>query len=216
MSNLAWMTFQWSWIFIIKYGCSSLSARTVFSGICEVAAFFYFHLGLIFSVTTHILRVFNHDIVIPFHAFFLKKLCLFLLLWFYAWNKCKHETADSDAITDWQPLPPRASIMCLQLYENFVEEVDAVDNGISQYDGEARYSISTTLSARVSHLNPRWNSTDQDTEVSTCECNCTLYQDRRWLLTCVWLRISYMGLIIVIIICLSCLDFHSKAHSFPA
>ncbi|XP_006783484.1 UPF0160 protein MYG1, mitochondrial [Neolamprologus brichardi] len=51
-----------------------------------------------------------------------------------------------------------------KLYENFVEEVDAVDNGISQCDGEARYSISTTLSARVSHLNPRWNSTDQDTE----------------------------------------------------
>lgn len=51
-----------------------------------------------------------------------------------------------------------------KLYENFVEEVDAVDNGISQYDGEVRYSISTTLSARVSHLNPRWNSTNQDTE----------------------------------------------------
>lgn len=117
------------------------------------------------------------------------KSSLFLLLWFYAWNK--YETADSDAITDWQPLLPRASIMCLQLYENFVEEVDAVDNGISQCDGEARYSISTTLSARVSHLNPRWNSTDQDTEVSTCECSCTLYQDRRWLLTCVTSHLLY-------------------------
>lgn len=51
-----------------------------------------------------------------------------------------------------------------KLYENFVEEVDAVDNGISQYDGEARYSVSTTLSARVAHLNPRWNSKSQDTE----------------------------------------------------
>lgn len=54
----------------------------------------------------------------------------------------------------------------LQMYENFVEEVDAVDNGISQYDGEARYTVSTTLSARVSHLNPWWNSDCQDTEVS--------------------------------------------------
>lgn len=53
-----------------------------------------------------------------------------------------------------------------QLYENFVEEVDAVDNGISQCDGEARYTVSTTLSARVAHLNPRWNSKSQDTEVS--------------------------------------------------
>lgn len=58
------------------------------------------------------------------------------------------------------------SLCSLQLYENFVEEVDAVDNGISQYDGEARYTVSTTLSARVAHLNPRWNSKSQDTEVS--------------------------------------------------
>ncbi|KAK7915564.1 hypothetical protein WMY93_011325 [Mugilogobius chulae] len=51
-----------------------------------------------------------------------------------------------------------------KLYENFVEEVDAVDNGISQCDGEARYSVSTTLSSRVGYLNPRWNSKSQDTE----------------------------------------------------
>lgn len=51
-----------------------------------------------------------------------------------------------------------------KLYENFVEEVDAVDNGISQCEGEARYSVSTTLSSRVGHLNPRWNSKSQDTE----------------------------------------------------
>ncbi|XP_010902804.2 UPF0160 protein MYG1, mitochondrial isoform X1 [Esox lucius] len=51
-----------------------------------------------------------------------------------------------------------------KLYENFVEEVDAVDNGISQYDGEPRYAVSTTLSARVGHLNPHWNSKSQDTE----------------------------------------------------
>lgn len=59
------------------------------------------------------------------------------------------------------------SFAFLQLYENFVEEVDAVDNGISQYDGDARYAVSTTLSTRVGHLNPRWNSKSQDTEVST-------------------------------------------------
>ncbi|KAK5912249.1 hypothetical protein CesoFtcFv8_002143 [Champsocephalus esox] len=51
-----------------------------------------------------------------------------------------------------------------KLYENFVQEVDAIDNGISQYDGEALYAVSTTLSARVGHLNPRWNSKSQDTE----------------------------------------------------
>ncbi|XP_071778797.1 MYG1 exonuclease [Centroberyx gerrardi] len=51
-----------------------------------------------------------------------------------------------------------------KLYENLVEEVDGVDNGISQCDGEARYAVSTTLSSRVGHLNPRWNSKNQDTE----------------------------------------------------
>uniref|UniRef100_A0A3P9MHX6 Chromosome 12 open reading frame 10 n=1 Tax=Oryzias latipes TaxID=8090 RepID=A0A3P9MHX6_ORYLA len=51
-----------------------------------------------------------------------------------------------------------------KLYENFVEEVDAIDNGISQYDGKARYKISSTLSSRVGYLNPRWNSKSQDTE----------------------------------------------------
>ncbi|XP_051931619.1 UPF0160 protein MYG1, mitochondrial [Hippocampus zosterae] len=58
----------------------------------------------------------------------------------------------------------RLEILYDKLYENFVEEVDAIDNGISQCDGEARYAISTTLSARVGHLNPRWNSKSQDTE----------------------------------------------------
>ncbi|XP_051957285.1 UPF0160 protein MYG1, mitochondrial isoform X1 [Xyrauchen texanus] len=51
-----------------------------------------------------------------------------------------------------------------KMYENFVEEVDAVDNGISQCDGEVRYSITTTLSARVGHLNPHWNTRNQETQ----------------------------------------------------
>ncbi|XP_058717179.1 MYG1 exonuclease [Poecile atricapillus] len=51
-----------------------------------------------------------------------------------------------------------------KLYENFVEEVDAMDNGIAPAAGEPRYALSTTLSARVGHLNPRWNDPDQDTE----------------------------------------------------
>lgn len=47
-----------------------------------------------------------------------------------------------------------------------MEEVDAVDNGISQWEeGEPRYALTTTLSARVARLNPTWNQPDQDTEV---------------------------------------------------
>ncbi|XP_029008178.1 UPF0160 protein MYG1, mitochondrial [Betta splendens] len=51
-----------------------------------------------------------------------------------------------------------------KLYEKFVEEVDAIDNGISQCEGEPRYSISSNLSARVGYLNPCWNSQSQDSE----------------------------------------------------
>ncbi|KAE8626999.1 hypothetical protein XENTR_v10006830 [Xenopus tropicalis] len=59
---------------------------------------------------------------------------------------------------------PIISVLYDKMYENFVEEIDAIDNGISQFDGDQRYSVTTTLSARVGHLNPRWNEPDQDTE----------------------------------------------------
>ncbi|KAG5274289.1 hypothetical protein AALO_G00134440 [Alosa alosa] len=67
-------------------------------------------------------------------------------------------------LTQLEPSDRQLEVLYDKLYENFVEEVDAVDNGISQTDGEARYSVSTTLSARVGHLNPRWNSKSQETE----------------------------------------------------
>ncbi|XP_038608331.1 MYG1 exonuclease [Tachyglossus aculeatus] len=53
-----------------------------------------------------------------------------------------------------------------QVYENFVEEVDAVDNGIAQWEGAAEplYKVTTTLSARVARLNPRWNDPDGDAQ----------------------------------------------------
>lgn len=44
-----------------------------------------------------------------------------------------------------------------QLYENFVEEIDAIDNGIAQCNGIQKYAVTTTLSSRVSHLAPAWN-----------------------------------------------------------
>ncbi|XP_030062685.1 UPF0160 protein MYG1, mitochondrial-like [Microcaecilia unicolor] len=58
----------------------------------------------------------------------------------------------------------RISMLYDKLYDNFIEEIDAIDNGISQWDGEPRYAITTNLSAQVGHLNPRWNDKEQDTE----------------------------------------------------
>jgi len=49
-----------------------------------------------------------------------------------------------------------------KIYENFVQEIDAIDNGISTHEGPGRYSIGTNLSSRVSHLGPNWNDSNQD------------------------------------------------------
>jgi uncharacterized UPF0160 family protein len=47
----------------------------------------------------------------------------------------------------------------LKTYDAFVEGVDAIDNGISQYitDQPPRYDASTDLGARVARLNAEWN-----------------------------------------------------------
>ncbi|KAF6765936.1 GAMM1 protein [Ephemerocybe angulata] len=45
------------------------------------------------------------------------------------------------------------------LYRDFIEAIDAIDNGISQYPSSLTpaYRNRTDLSARVGRLNPRWN-----------------------------------------------------------
>ncbi|XP_057375722.1 MYG1 exonuclease-like [Daphnia carinata] len=54
-----------------------------------------------------------------------------------------------------------------RVYEGFIEEIDAIDNGISTHDGPARYKITTNLSSRIGNLNPKWNETETDEDVST-------------------------------------------------
>ncbi|GFN86731.1 upf0160 protein myg1, mitochondrial [Plakobranchus ocellatus] len=55
-----------------------------------------------------------------------------------------------------------SNIIYNKVYENFIEEIDGIDNGIDQYDGEPRYRVSTNLSSRVSGLNPKWNEKNVD------------------------------------------------------
>jgi len=49
-----------------------------------------------------------------------------------------------------------------KVYEKFMEEVDAHDNGIPTHDGQARYAVTTTLASRVANLRPHWNDPEQD------------------------------------------------------
>lgn len=44
-----------------------------------------------------------------------------------------------------------------KIYKEFMEHIDAIDNGIAVADGPLRYRISSTLSDRVGRLNPAWN-----------------------------------------------------------
>ncbi|KAJ8299436.1 hypothetical protein KUTeg_023496 [Tegillarca granosa] len=53
------------------------------------------------------------------------------------------ELPESDPITD---------IIYDKVYENFVQEIDAIDNGVNQHDEEPR----------VAYLNQKWNETDKD------------------------------------------------------
>lgn len=58
-----------------------------------------------------------------------------------------------------------------KVYEGFVEEIDAIDNGISTHDGEGRYKITTNLSSRVGNLNSKWNQPAEKEEDVTTKFN---------------------------------------------
>lgn len=57
-------------------------------------------------------------------------------------------------------------ILYARVYHNFVEAIDAIDNGISQYPGDAQplFVSRTDLSSRVGHLNPAWNEEGVDVD----------------------------------------------------
>ncbi|KAI3517753.1 hypothetical protein L1887_16972 [Cichorium endivia] len=58
---------------------------------------------------------------------------------------------------------PDVQILFSAVYKNFVEAVDAIDNGINQYetDQPPRYLNNTTVSSRISRLNMNWYDADQ-------------------------------------------------------
>lgn len=57
------------------------------------------------------------------------------------------------------PLKPSdLTVIYKKVYQNFIEEIDAIDNGVPIASEEPRYKIRTNLSSRVARLNPEWNS----------------------------------------------------------
>jgi uncharacterized UPF0160 family protein len=54
-----------------------------------------------------------------------------------------------------------------RVYENFIEGVDGIDNGVLRYpsDVKAAYKVNSDLGARVGRLNAAWNETTTDAEL---------------------------------------------------
>ncbi|CAA7266461.1 unnamed protein product [Cyclocybe aegerita] len=54
---------------------------------------------------------------------------------------------------------PKVNILWLKMYKEFIEAIDGIDNGVSQYpnDIKPKYRSRTDLSSRVGGLNPWWN-----------------------------------------------------------
>lgn len=56
-----------------------------------------------------------------------------------------------------------------KVYETFVQEVDAIDNGVPICEGTPRYSIYTDLSSRVGNFNKKWNHIGEFNEMEAFE-----------------------------------------------
>ncbi|KAF9489654.1 metal-dependent protein hydrolase [Pleurotus eryngii] len=53
----------------------------------------------------------------------------------------------------------KVETLWLKMYKEFIEAIDAIDNGIAQYPADVKplYRSRTDLSSRVGYLNPTWN-----------------------------------------------------------
>lgn len=62
----------------------------------------------------------------------------------------------------------RVSLLYMKMYDDFVEAIDAIDNGIALYPdapSEPNYKSRTDLSSRVGFMNPRWNQPFEDADL---------------------------------------------------
>ena len=91
-----------------------------------------------------------------------------------------------------------------KVYENFIEEIDAIDNGISTHDGLPRYKVTTTLSSRVGNLNARWNEEGEVDETArfhqAMELVKTEFLDRVDYFAKSWWPARYVGHVLVLLL----------------
>ena len=69
----------------------------------------------------------------------------------------------------WHHHDPKIDIVYLKLYKEFIEALDANDNGISAYPQGIvpKFVDKTTLAQRVARLNPHWNEPPESHDLET-------------------------------------------------
>ena len=73
---------------------------------------------------------------------------------------CSYKHFGRDIIRALCPHPlsdTELQVVYRRMYDNFVEEIDGVDNGIDPFCGERNYSVTTGLSSRIKRLSIPWN-----------------------------------------------------------
>ena len=68
----------------------------------------------------------------------------------------------SGLLTGTTPEDRRVDVVFGKVYEGFICEIDAIDNGVKISDSETKYEIHTHVSARVGNLKPAWNEEKTD------------------------------------------------------
>lgn len=61
--------------------------------------------------------------------------------------------------------PNQLKSIFVKIYQSFILEMDGIDNGVPQFEGEPRYRINTHLSNRVKAFNPDWMEDKTSDEV---------------------------------------------------
>lgn len=76
------------------------------------------------------------------------------LVYAYYGNEVIRQLAPKDKVISTSDF----NVVYKKIYENFIQEIDAIDNGVPMFSEEPQYKIRTHLSNRIARLNPEWNS----------------------------------------------------------
>ena len=68
----------------------------------------------------------------------------------------------SKTIFNKELAPSELELIYQKIYKNLFLEIDANDNGERQANEKLRYTIHTSLSGRIHHMNPPWNCPKPD------------------------------------------------------